>query len=138
MDLAEAQQIILNLVLNARDAMPEGGRILLATRNAALARTEDSLEAPRPSGWIEFEVSDSGCGMEENVRASMFEPFFTTKEAGQGNGLGLATVKGIVDQHGGFIDVATEPGKGTQITIRFPAAPEKAAHSYALQEGNVV
>jgi signal transduction histidine kinase len=138
MDAAEAQQIVLNLVLNARDAMPDGGRILLATRNCPPPRAEDSAEKLSSSGWIEFEVSDTGCGMDEDVRAAMFQPFFTTKEADQGSGLGLATVKGIVDQYGGSIEVASEPEKGTQIRIGFPAAQTGAAYSSPLQKGNMV
>jgi len=138
MDAAEAQQIVLNLVLNARDAMPNGGRILLATRNCGPRLSGDLPHKLSPVGWIEFEVADTGCGMEEHVRASMFEPFFTTKSAGQGNGVGLATVKSIVNHYGGSIEVASEPGKGTQIKIGFPAAPPRVAHSSQLQEGRIV
>jgi len=138
MDPAEAQQIVLNLVLNARDAMPDGGRILLATRNRAPRRAGNFPKKPSPIGWIEFEVTDTGGGMDEHVRASVFEPFFTTKPAGQGNGVGLATVKGIVNHYGGSIEVASEPGKGTQIKIGFPAAPSPVAQSFSLQEGRIV
>jgi len=138
MDAAEAQQIILNLVLNARDAMPDGGRILLATRNCVPRRSRDIPHQLSPVGWIEFEVSDTGCGMDEQVRASMFDPFFTTKPAGQGNGVGLATVKSIVNHYGGSIEVASQPGKGTQIKIGFPAALPRVAHSSPLQEGRIV
>jgi len=138
MDAAEAQQIVLNLVLNARDAMPDGGRILLATRNCVPRRSGDLPHKLSPVGWIEFEVTDTGCGMDEHVRASMFEPFFTTKPAGQGNGVGLATVKGIVNHYGGSIEVASEPGKGTHIKIGFPAAPPGVAHSSLLQEGRII
>jgi signal transduction histidine kinase len=119
---AEARQIILNLVLNARDAMPDGGRILLATRD----RWAGTADAPKYGNhWVEFEVSDNGCGMDEKVRQTIFQPFFTTKPCG--NGLGLATVKTIVDKQGGSIEVASSPGKGTQIRIGFPAAQSEAA-----------
>jgi len=137
MDAAEAQQIVLNLVLNARDAMPDGGRILLATRNCA-PRAGDLPRRPSHIGGIEFEVTDTGCGMEERVRAQMFEPFFTTKQAGQGNGVGLATVKGIVNHYRGSIEVASEPGKGTQIRIAFPAAQAEAPHSSPLRKGDII
>lgn len=138
MDAAEAQQIVLNLVLNARDAMPDGGRILLATRNRPARRNGNSPSKASPAGWIEFEVADTGCGMDEHVRASMFEPFFTTKPAGQGNGVGLATVKGIVNRYGGSIEVASEPGKGTQIRIGFPAAQPVRAQGSPLQKRRIV
>lgn len=123
-DTAEAQQIVLNLALNARDAMPDGGRIQLATRGCNPERP--SVE-PGLIPWIEFQVTDSGCGMDEQVRESMFQPFFTTKGAGHGNGLGLATVKSIVDKYGGTIDVASKPGVGTDIRIGFPAARQERA-----------
>jgi len=138
MDAAEAQQIVLNLVLNARDAMPDGGRILLATRNCAPRPAGDFPQGPSPIGGIEFEVTDTGCGMDEHIRTSMFEPFFTTKQAGQGNGVGLATVKGIVDHYGGSIAVASEPGKGTQIRIGLPAAQAETPPSSPLQKGKIV
>src|SRR5262249_54635415 len=99
MDPAHAQQIILNLLLNARDAMPEGGRIQLTTRNCgprSIAKKDESRDE-----YIEFEVRDSGCGMDAETRARAFQPFFTTKKPGAGSGLGLATVAGIVEQRGG-------------------------------------
>jgi two-component system, cell cycle sensor histidine kinase and response regulator CckA len=122
-DAAEARQIVLNLVLNARDAMPDGGRIVLATRDRVAGGVPDAAQSS--INWVEFEVSDTGCGMDEEVRQTIFQPFFTTKASGYG--LGLATVKSIVDRQGGRIDVASQPGKGTQITIGFPAAQTQAA-----------
>src|SRR5690242_16382131 len=97
MDPAQVQQIILNLVLNARDAMPDGGRITLTTRNRAepVSDTGGRQESIRNS-WVELAVSDTGCGMNAETRAHLFEPFFTTKKLGKGNGLGLATVDRIV------------------------------------------
>jgi two-component system, cell cycle sensor histidine kinase and response regulator CckA len=122
MDPAQVQQIILNLVLNARDAMPEGGSIRLETRNA---NVRDADRA------IEFIVTDTGCGISEDVRSHLFEPFFTTKGPGQGNGLGLATVHSIVCQCGGSITVDSEPGRGTRVKVRLPRAQEEPATSVA-------
>ena len=109
MDPAQAQQIVLNLVLNARDAMPEGGKIIVATRNR-----------PEEPGYVELKVTDTGCGMDSETRSHLFEPFFTTKGPGRGNGLGLATVHSIVKQDGGSIDVESSVGRGTQVTICLP------------------
>jgi len=122
MDPAQVQQIILNLVLNARDAMPDGGRILLRTRNC---RAPEAEENDGSAGKVEFIVSDNGCGMDAETRSHLFEPFFTTKRPGQGNGLGLATVQNIVRQDGGSIEVQSEPGKGTRVTIRLPGVREQ-------------
>jgi len=106
MDLAQLQQVILNLVLNARDAMPGGGQVTLRTSHAA------------HSGEIELEVRDTGCGMDAQTVAHVFEPFYTTKT--MGNGLGLATVSRIVKRAGGRIVVESEPGKGTRVIVRLP------------------
>ena len=117
MDPTQVQQIILNLALNARDAMPDGGWIRVETRNV-----ETSAALP-----VELSVSDNGCGISPEVRAHLFEPFFTTKAPGQGNGLGLATVHDIVHHCGGSIDVVSEPGQGTRVAIRLPRANEEPA-----------
>jgi PAS domain S-box-containing protein len=112
MDPAQVQQIVLNLVLNARDAMPDGGQILLTTRNHPSHSDQGDS--------IELKVSDNGCGMNRETLSRLFEPFFTTKGPGRGNGLGLATVHNIVKQDGGSIGVESSPGKGTQVTIYLP------------------
>lgn len=112
---AQMQQIILNLVLNARDAMPDGGRITLTTRNHN--RRIDGAYG----GTVEFEVSDTGCGMDAKTQKRVFEPFFTTKEPGQGTGLGLATVHNAVSNSGGTIEIESEPGMGTRVRIEFPS-----------------
>lgn len=138
LEAAEAQQIVLNLVLNARDAMPDGGRILLATRNCLTPSSAGFPEKPYADGWIEFEVTDTGCGMTEDVRASMFQLFFTTKKAGQGNGVGLATVKSIVDRYRGTIQVVSAPGKGTQIKIGFPVANAQDLRHSSLPKGSIL
>jgi two-component system, cell cycle sensor histidine kinase and response regulator CckA len=122
-DPAQLQQVILNLVLNARDAMPDGGKVTLKTRN---------LQPVTPVGgdqsaWsIEVEVRDTGCGMDEETRARVFEPFFTTKKPGKGSGLGLATVHSIVENDGGTINLESDLGKGTRVVIRLPAAESEA------------
>ena len=126
MDPAQVQQIILNLVLNARDAMPDGGKIALSTRNCQ-EWTGKSNEPKLLARCVEFVVRDTGCGMDEQTRARLFEPFFTTKKPGRGTGLGLATVNSIVGHEGGSIKVESQPGKGTQITIYLPRAePEES------------
>jgi two-component system, cell cycle sensor histidine kinase and response regulator CckA len=134
-DRSQAQQIILNLVLNARDAMPDGGQIRLSTRSCQ----ESNLVSTNWGGspWIEFTVSDTGCGMSAETRAHLFEPFFTTKKPGKGNGLGLATVHSIVRQHGGAIDVESEPSRGTRIVVRMPrfeVAPQEPQDPMERQE----
>ncbi len=113
-DPAHGQQLLLNLVLNARDSMPQGGRILIETGNFQAAG------GAAPEGAVEFAVSDSGCGMSPDTLARAFEPFFTTKSDGRGSGLGLSTVRQIVEQARGVIDVQSRPGTGTRISIRLP------------------
>jgi signal transduction histidine kinase len=118
MDPAQMQQTILNLVLNARDAMPDGGKVTLATQNcrATGSRTHEGAKVTA----VEFSVSDTGCGMDDGTRAHIFEPFFSTKGPGRGNGLGLATVHNIVAQHGGTIQVESALGNGTRVVVRLP------------------
>jgi two-component system cell cycle sensor histidine kinase/response regulator CckA len=100
-DLAQSQQIILNLVLNARDAMPDGGRVILSTRNCDGPIMERDARNQFCDSWVSFVVCDTGCGMDAETLSRLFEPFFTTKQPGKGNGLGLATVHRIVTQEGG-------------------------------------
>ncbi len=108
-------QIIMNLIVNAKDAMPKGGRLSIATTNVEVKREGESNK------FVRLTISDTGKGMSDEVRRRIFDPFFTTKEMGRGTGLGLAVVFGIVKQHGGFIDVKSEEGKGTSFEIYFPA-----------------
>ena len=122
MDPAQAQQILLNLVLNARDALPEGGQISVETRNAKTAAQDHE---PSTSPGILLVVSDNGHGMDAETQTHLFEPFFTTKAAGKGNGLGLATVYSIVERSGGRIHVDSVPGGGTSVTVQLPQFSER-------------
>jgi len=122
MDPAEIQQIILNLILNARGAMPDGGRITLSTRNGCTT----SLGTDGQSGFVEFEVQDNGSGMDEQTCSRVFEPFFTTKKIGKGTGLGLTTVYGMVKKKGGAIEIESQPGRGTRVVVRLPAGVAQA------------
>jgi two-component system cell cycle sensor histidine kinase/response regulator CckA len=127
-DPGQVEQLILNLALNSRDAMPMGGRLLIETSNVRLDPRQSGVFFPVDAGsYVRLTVTDSGFGMTEEVKAHLFEPFFTTKQQGQGTGLGLCTVYGIVKQAGGNISVWSEPGRGTSISIFLPALePEYA------------
>jgi two-component system, cell cycle sensor histidine kinase and response regulator CckA len=120
MDPAQVQQVVMNLVLNARDAMPEGGRITITTRNWNGTRLGREARNQSCDAWVALTVSDTGCGMDAETRARLFEPFFTTKKPGQGNGLGLATVYRIVTHEGGTIEVESETGRGTRVAVLLP------------------
>jgi CheY-like chemotaxis protein len=116
------EQIIMNLAVNARDAMPEGGKLAVATSHVEIgeAYVQAHPEA-RLGSFVCLQVTDTGCGMDEDTMARIFEPFFTTKEVGKGTGLGLATVYGITKQHDGWVDVSSQPGAGTNFSVFFPA-----------------
>jgi PAS domain S-box-containing protein len=124
-DPAQIEQVIMNLAVNSRDAMPEGGRLTVSTRNAPTL--PHSEEDSQNQNWVVLEVEDTGTGMDEQTRARIFEPFFTTKLDGKGTGLGLATVYGIVKQSQGHIRVDSAPGQGTRFEIYFPAVASQTA-----------
>ncbi|MEO6778872.1 MAG: PAS domain S-box protein [Gemmatimonadaceae bacterium] len=123
-DVGQIEQVLMNLVINARDAMPDGGTLTMMTRNAAPLVECDPAHARETShSGTMITVSDTGCGMSPDVIARIFEPFFTTKDVGKGTGLGLPTAYGIMHQSGGRLDVASEPGVGTTFTMYLPAMP---------------
>ena len=129
-DAGQLEQVITNLAVNARDAMPRGGRLTIEARTITIDETQARLHGEAvvaPGPYVQLAVSDSGTGMDEATRARIFEPFFTTKGPGKGTGLGLATVWGIVTQSHGFVSVDTEVGRGTSFQIFLPQAVEATA-----------
>jgi CheY-like chemotaxis protein len=120
-DDGQIQQAILNLLINARDAMPDGGEITVRTRREAYeAGRRDIIGEQRSGDFVGVSVVDEGTGMDRHTRQHIFEPFFTTKDQGKGTGLGLSVVYGVVNSHNGFITVQSEPGRGSEFTLFFP------------------
>jgi two-component system, cell cycle sensor histidine kinase and response regulator CckA len=134
-DATQIEQVLLNLVVNARDAMPRGGRLDISTACVQLSEAEAAeRRAPAPGDYVELAVADTGTGMDEATKVRMFEPFFTTKPEGQGTGLGLSTVYGIVHQAEGGISADSEPGRGAIFRVllpRVPDVPDEAAYPTA-------
>lgn len=126
-DPSQMGQVLMNLAVNARDAMPKGGKLTFATQNAYLDKEScRNLLGARPGEYVLLSVSDTGVGMDKETLEHVFVPFFTTKETGKGTGLGLATVYGIVEQHRGHIMCESEPGVGTTFRIYLPVLEQQA------------
>jgi PAS domain S-box-containing protein len=127
-DPAQIEQVILNLVINARDAMPRGGRLTITVEGTEVGQgAAAAIVEGKPGRYAQLRVVDTGSGIDEQTRMRLFEPFFTTKEDGKGTGLGLSIVYGIVKQSAGYVSVASEPGKGAAFTVFFPLAPASQA-----------
>jgi signal transduction histidine kinase len=135
-DQNQLEQVVLNLAVNARDAMPDGGTLTFETRNVTGPALALDADAPF-AAWVVLAVSDTGCGMDEATQRRLFEPFFTTKAEGQGTGLGLSTVSRIVAAAHGRIDVNSRPADGTTFVLTFPRLPDSAAQLSVVPEHEV-
>ncbi|MEH2176603.1 PAS domain S-box protein [Nostoc sp.] len=129
-DITQLHQVLINLVINARDAMPNGGILRIAAENLVIGEHSAQINIDAKVGsYIAIVVTDTGMGMSSEVQQRIFEPFFTTKEVGKGTGLGLSTALGIIKNHGGFVNVYSQVGRGTQFTVYLPASISKDIHS---------
>jgi len=129
-DTGQVEQVLMNLLVNAADAMRGGGTVTIRTGNATHEEMKGKLYNPKPGKYVLLSVSDTGVGMDVKTKERIFEPFFTTKEMGRGTGLGLASTYGIIKGHGGFIDVDSQPGKGATFFIYLPASAKKVSKTH--------
>lgn len=135
-DPAQMEQVLMNLCINARDAMPKGGQLLIETRNADLDQEHCRRHVyARPGQYVRLSITDNGTGMDAEMLERIFEPFFTTKDVGKGTGLGLATALGVVNQHGGSIDVYSEVGCGTTFHVYLPVSRVTSDLTQQVEEG---
>jgi PAS domain S-box-containing protein len=130
-DSGQLYQVLLNLCVNARDAMPHGGLLTIATSPLPADAAQQRFADAQPIDYVGLRISDTGTGMDAEVRRRVFEPFFTTKPIGKGTGIGLAVVYGVVKSHRGFIEIESEPGRGTAFDLFFPAAAGQALAAHA-------
>lgn len=130
-DRSMIEQMLMNLVINARDAMPEGGKLTISTADVTLDGEEAEVNNLDPGRYIRLLVSDTGCGIPQELLPKIFDPFFTTKEIGKGSGLGLSMVYGIVQQHHGAIAVDSTPDRGTTFTVHLPVSEQQAESVHA-------
>jgi two-component system cell cycle sensor histidine kinase/response regulator CckA len=135
-DEGQLEQLIVNVALNGRDAMPRGGKLHFSVGEAILAEAEARRRALAPGRYVVLSVGDTGAGMEAETLSHIFEPFFTTKQPGQGTGLGLSTAYGFVRQSGGDIEVESTPGHGTTFRIYLPATEQRAAAAQEVVDGH--
>ncbi|MDZ8263135.1 MAG: PAS domain S-box protein [Nostoc sp. ChiQUE01b] len=138
-DITQLHQVLINLVINARDAMPNGGILRIVAENLVIGEHSVQINIDAKVGsYIAIVVTDTGMGMSSEVQQRIFEPFFTTKEVGKGTGLGLSTALGIIKNHGGFVNVYSQVGRGTQFTVYLPASTFRDTHSLSQQLESVI
>ncbi|WP_223265225.1 PAS domain S-box protein [Nostoc sp. 'Peltigera membranacea cyanobiont' 210A] len=138
-DITQLHQVLINLVINARDAMPNGGILRIAAENLVIGEHSAQINIDAKVGsYIAIVVTDTGMGMSSEVQQRIFEPFFTTKEVGKGTGLGLSTALGIIKNHGGFVNVYSQVGRGTQFTVYLPTSTFRDTHSLSQQLESVI
>ncbi|MEH2297331.1 CHASE3 domain-containing protein [Nostoc sp.] len=138
-DTTQIHQVLINLVVNARDAMPNGGILRIAVENLVIGEHSAQINIDAKMGsYIAIVVTDTGMGMSSSVQQRIFEPFFTTKEVGKGTGLGLSTALGIIKNHGGFVNVYSQVGRGTQFTVYLPALTFRDTHSLSPELESVI